>query len=163
MFLHLPVNHPLRPLYRFLGGLTGLYVLVFGIVGLVTSRGHGIFARGQIEALGLRTNVAFSVLSILAGLAVVIAAIIDNNRDHYTFLFGGVAFLIIGMFMLAFLQTSLNLLNFTVSTCVVSFVLGLVMLTAGMYTRHGPVEAQRAVEIHRHDTGISGRMGAALG
>ncbi len=162
MFLHLPVNHPLRPLYRFLGGLAGLHVLVFGIVGLVASWGHGIFGRGQIEALGLRTNVAFSVLSILMGLAVVIAAIIDNNRDHYMFLFGGMAFFLIGMFMLAFLQTGLNLFNFTVTTCAVSFVLGLVLFTAGLYTRHGTAYRQRAEELHRH-AGRSGRVGAATG
>jgi hypothetical protein len=160
MFLHLPVNHPFRPLYRFLGGLAGLYVLVFGIVGLVTSWGHGIFGRGQIEALGLRTNVAFSVLSIIVGLTVVIAAIIDNNRDHYTFLFGGLAFLIIGMFMLSFMQTGLNFLNFTVSTCVVSFVIGLVLLTAGLYTRHGPVEAERFEQRRRH-AGVDGRIRTA--
>src|SRR2546421_7580013 len=109
MFLHLPVNHPLRGLYRFLGGLTGLYVLVFGIAGLAVSGGHGFFARGQIEALGLRTNAAFSVLSIVAGALVVVAAIVDNNLDHYTFLFGGLVFLAAGMAMLAFMQTSLNL------------------------------------------------------
>ena len=29
---HNPVNHPLRPLYRVLGGLSGLYVLLFGVL-----------------------------------------------------------------------------------------------------------------------------------
>src|SRR5256885_13190846 len=140
MLLHLPVNHPLRGLYRFLGGLTGLYVLVFGIVGLVTGSGHGVFERGHIEALGLRTNVAFSVLSILVGLIVVIAATVGRNLDHYLFLFGGLAFLVVGMAMLGLMQTGLNLFNYTVSTCVVPFLIGLVLMTAGLYTRTGPVE-----------------------
>ena len=37
MFVHLPVNHALRGLYRFLGCVTGLYVLAFGCYGLVIS------------------------------------------------------------------------------------------------------------------------------
>jgi hypothetical protein len=150
MFLHLPVNHPLRGLYRFLGGLTGLYVLVFGIAGLVVSRGHGPFARGDIAALGLHTNAAFSVLSMVAGAVILLAAIIDNNLDHHTFLFGGLVFLGVGLVMLAFMQTSLNLLNFTVSTCVVSFLIGLVLFTAGLYTRSGPVAQSEAEERRRH-------------
>jgi hypothetical protein len=159
MFLHLPVNHPLRGLYRFLGGLTGLYVLVFGIVGLAVSGRHGLFAHGQIEALGLRTNAAFSVLSIVAGALVLVAAIVDNNLDHYTFLFGGLVFLSAGMAMLAFLETSLNLLNFTVTTCVVSFVVGLLLFTAGLYTRHGSVAEGAAEDRRRHSVPVNGHAG----
>ncbi|SRR6266536_2444506 len=162
MFLHLPMNHPLRPLYRFLGGLTGLYVLGYGIVGLFASWGHGIFAHDSVEALGLRTNVAFSVLSTLVGLAVVIAAIVDNNRDHYLFLFGGVVFLLAGMAMLALMQTSLNVFNFTVGKCVVSFLIGLVLFTAGLYTRHGTDEVRKAEELRRH-AGVDGRVRPATG
>jgi hypothetical protein len=150
MFLHLPVNHPTRPLYRFLGGLTGLYVLVFGIVGLVAGWRHGVFARGHIEALGLPTNTAFALLSILAGLVVVAAALIGRNVDHYVFVFGGLAFLVVGMVMLAFLRTSLDLLNFTVATCVVSFLIGLVLWTAGLYSRTGPPDRQQEEERYRH-------------
>jgi len=162
MLLHLPVNHPLRPLYRFLGGLTGLYVLVYGIVGLFASWGHGTFARDSVEALGLRTNVAFSVLSIVVGLVVLIAAIIDNNRDHYLFLFGGMAFLLVGMAMLTLMQTSLNVLNFTVAKCVVSFLIGLVLSTAGLYTRHGPADVRHAEERRRH-AGVESRVSPATG
>jgi hypothetical protein len=150
MFLHLPVNHPTRPAHRFLGGLTGLYVLLFGIVGLVASRGHGFFARGDITALGLHTNVAFALVSILVGLVVVAAALVGRNVAHYLFVVGGLAFLLVGMAMLVVMQTSLNLLNFTVSTCVVSFVIGLVLWTAGLYSRTGPVDRQVEEERYRH-------------
>jgi uncharacterized protein DUF4383 len=162
MFLHLPVNHPLRPLYRFLGGLTGLYVLGYGVVGLFASWGHGVFAHDSVEALGLRTNLAFSVLSILVGLAVLIAAIIDNNVDQYTFLFGGMVFLVAGMAMLVLMQTTLNVLNFTVAKCVASFLMGLVMFTAGLYTRHGPAEVRQVEERRRH-AGVENGMRPATG
>ena len=88
MFLHLPINHPLRGLYRSLGALAGLYVLVFGIVGLTVSSGHAAFGRGPYVALGLHTNVAFSVLSILVGLVVLVAAVVGRNVAQYVFLFG---------------------------------------------------------------------------
>ena len=150
MFVHLPINHPLRPLYRFLAALTGLYVLLFGIVGLVDSSGHAPLSRDHIVALGLRTNMAFSVLSIVVGLVVVAAAVIGRNVDFAVFLFGGLVFLVSGMAMLVVLQTSLNVLNFTVATCVVSFLIGLVLVTAGLYGRSGTPEQRQAVERDRH-------------
>ena len=150
MFLHLPINHPLRGLYRSLGALAGLYVLVFGIVGLTVSSGHAAFGRGPYVALGLHTNVAFSVLSILVGLVVLVAAVVGRNVAQYVFLFGGLVFLGAGMAMLALMQTGLNVLNYTVATCVVSFLIGLVMVTSGLYTRTGPPARAKAVDEHRH-------------
>jgi len=150
MLLHLPINHPLRGLYRCLGGVAGLYVLVFGIVGLTASSGHAVFGRGPSVALGLHTDVAFSVLSILVGLVVLVAAVVGRNVAHYVFLFGGLVFLGAGMAMLALMQTSLNVLNFTVATCVVSFLIGLVMMTSGLYTRSGPPEEADAAHERRH-------------
>jgi Domain of unknown function (DUF4383) len=150
MFVHLPINHPLRPLYRFLGALAGLYVLLFGIVGVSASHGYGLFARGHTVALGLRTNLGFSLLSIIVGAVVLAAVVIGRNADFYVFLFGGMVFLVAGMAMLVLMQTGLNLLNFTVATCVVSFLIGLVMVTAGLYGRSGSHEAQEAQEAHRH-------------
>ena len=41
---HNPVNHPLRPVYRALGGFTGLYFVVFGVVGLIQTAGDGLFS-----------------------------------------------------------------------------------------------------------------------
>jgi len=150
MFAHLPINHPLRGVYRLLGALTGLYVLVFGIVGVAESHGYGLFARAHIVALGLRTNLAFSILSILVGVVVVAAAVIGRNVDFAVFLAGGLVFLIAGMAMLTLMETSLNILNFTVATCVVSFIIGLVLLTAGLYGRSGPALAEREAEAERH-------------
>jgi hypothetical protein len=149
ILLHLPISHRLRPLYRFLAALAGLYVLVFGIVGAVVSRGHAFFSRDHIYALGLRTNLAFSILSIVVGAIVLLGVIVGRNVDHILNLVGGMVFLLAGMFMLILLQTDLNLLNYTVSTSVASFVIGLVLSTAGMYSRVGPPEATVAEERRR--------------
>jgi hypothetical protein len=152
ILLHLPINHRLRPLYRFLAGLTGLYVLVFGIVGAAVSRGHPFVTRDHIYALGLRTNLAFAVLSIIVGAIVLLGVIVGRNVDHILNLVGGLVFLLAGMFMLILLQTDLNLLNYTVSTSVVSFIIGLVLFTAGLYSRVGSREETEAEERRRTTT-----------
>jgi hypothetical protein len=150
MLLHLPVNHRYRPIYRFLASLAGLYVTVFGIVGAVVSRGHGAFSRGPMVALGLHTNLAFSILSIVVGVVALTGVALGRNYDFWLELIGGVAFLLVGMLMLTLLETSLNILNFTVATCVVSFAIGLVLFTAGLYSRSGTTEEVDAEERHRH-------------
>ena len=146
---HTPVNHPLRPLYRVLAGLTGLYVLLFGILGAVETAGTDPFDHPSAYALGLRTNHAFSVISIIAGLIVVAATIVGRNIDHQVNQVAGYAFAVIGMLMLALLQTDANFLNFSVATCIVSFVISLLLLTAGLYSKVGSpddVEAERAFQ-----------------
>jgi hypothetical protein len=139
---HIPVNHPLRPLYRFLAGVAGLYVLIFGIVGLTQTSGTGFFGREDTSALGLRTNVAFSVLSIVVGAVVFVGAIYGHNLDHFINLIGGLVFLVAGLAMLTLLRTSANFLNFTVTTCVASYIIGTVLFAAGLYGKTGPDEAR---------------------
>jgi hypothetical protein len=131
---HFPVNHPLRRLYRALAALAGLYVLIFGIVGVVKTGGYGFFAQhGTPSALGLHSNRAFAILSIVAGAIIVGAAVYGRNLDMWVNLAGGVVFLLSGFVMMVLLQTTFNYLGFTMTTCIVSFVIGLIMLTAGFY------------------------------
>ena len=133
---HLPVNHHLRPLYRVLAALCGLYVLVFGISAVAQAADIGFFAHeGVPTVLGLRGNRAFALLSIVAGLALVAAAFVGGTVDRWVNLVGGVVFLAAGMAMMTVLQTDLNLLGFTMTTCIVSFVIGLVLFAAGLYGR----------------------------
>ena len=49
--------------------------------------------------LGLRTNLAFSVLSVIAGAVIVVCAVIGRNLDHYIYLGGGVVFMLVGMLL----------------------------------------------------------------
>jgi uncharacterized protein DUF4383 len=147
---HIPVNHHLRPLYRTLAGLCGLYVLVFGIVGAVQTNDRGWFAREGVWVLGLRTNLAFSVLSVVVGALVLLGLLIGRNVDRTLNVLAGVTFLLAGMAMLVLLRTSANVLNFSVATCVVSFVIGLVVGTAGLYSTVGSVQRERTGEAFRH-------------
>lgn len=147
---HLPINHPLLPFYRLLAGAAGLYVLVFGIVGLVRTWGEPLFGRGDTWALGLRTNLAFSLLSVVVGAIVLVGAMVGGNIARYVNLAGGVVFLVAGMLMMAVLQTDANVLNFTIATCVVSFIIGLVLGTTGLYGKVGSSEERFAEEAFRH-------------
>ena len=147
---HIPINHPLRPIYRTLAGLMGVYVLAFGIVGVLRSHDQGFFERSTTYALGLRTNMAFAVLSVIVGAIVVLGAFIGRNIDHFINLVAGLVFLVAGMVMLALLNTELNLLNFHVATCTVSFVIGLVLFTAGLYGKVSGRGEAVAEERFRH-------------
>ena len=50
-------------------------------------------------------------------------------------------FLVAGTAMLALISTDLNVLNFAIETVIVSFVIGMVLLSAGLYGRSRPLAA----------------------
>jgi len=147
---HIPVNHHLRPVYRVLAALVGIYVLVFGAVGFVGTTGEPAFERGSMTALGLRTNLAFSVASLVAGAVILLAVFVGRNVDHMVNMWSGIVFLAAGMAMLGLLRTDLNVLNFSMATCIASFVIGMVLLAAGLYGKMGSVGAARVEEALRH-------------
>lgn len=149
---HLPINHRLGRFYRFLAAAAGLYVLLFGIIGAARTWGGELFDRGDATAFGLRTNLAFSLLSIVAGGIVVLGALIGRNIDHFVNYLAGGLFWVAGLAMLVLLQTKANLLNFQVSTCIVSFILGTLFVLAGLYGKRGSPEAAEAEEAFRHST-----------
>jgi uncharacterized membrane protein (UPF0136 family) len=145
---HIPVNHRLRPFYRGLAVLAGLYVLAFGIIGIVETVGDPFFDRGNVTVLGLKTNMAFSILSVLAGAVVLLAAMMGRNADHFINMAFGGLFMLVGVFGLTILRSRINLLNFTVATCVVSSLLGTALLIAGLYGKTGSdEEAQHEEEL----------------
>lgn len=137
---HIPVNHPLRPLYRTLAGLVGLYVLVFGILGVMQTWGEPLFARESTWVLGLRTNLAFSIMSVVFGAVIIVSMLTPGNLGHYMSLSIGVIFLAAGLVMMAVLHTELNLLNFSMTTVIVSMIFGLLFLTTGFYDKVGRPE-----------------------
>lgn len=148
--MHLPVNHPLRPLYRVLAGLIGVYVLVFGVLGFFRTSGMEFFANKGEWVLGLTANPAFAVLSVITGLLLLAGVVIGRNLDHFMNIIGGSVFLLAGMAMMALLRTDLNFLGFTMTNCVVSFVFGTALLAAGLYGKVGSRETAAAEEEFRH-------------
>jgi hypothetical protein len=159
--LHIPINHHLRTLYRALAGLGGLYVLVFGLLGVGASRGLPAFAQPHDHklpwVLGLRTNLAFAVLSIAVGLVLLLGNVVGRNLDYYLNLLAGAVFMVSGMAMMILMQTDLNFLGFSMVNCIVSFILGTLFFTAGLYCRSGPTEAADQEEAFRHGSAMAGR------
>jgi hypothetical protein len=134
---HIPVNHHLRPLYRTLAGFAAVYLVVFGVVGVAQTSGGGLFSRADVSALGLRTNLAFSVASVIAGGLILLAVFVGRNIDATLNLYGGIGFMAAGLIGLALLRTDLNVLNFSLATVIVSFVIGVLLFSAGLYGRSG--------------------------
>jgi hypothetical protein len=151
---HLPINHHLQPLYRTIAGLIGVYVLAFGIVGVIRTGGLPTFAHeGLPWVLGLHANRAFAILSIIMGAVLLVGALIGRNLDQRINMAAAIIFLVAGLAMLVLQQTDLNFLGFSVSTCIVSFVFGLTLLLAGLYGKTGTADDIRREEAFRHGHG----------
>ncbi len=141
---HIPVNHPLQPYYRLLAAAAGTFVLVFGIIGITRTASDPFFAHNDDEVFGLKLNLAFSIVSVLTGIVVLGGAAFAENVDHYINIVAGGVFLGAGMIMMILLRPGPDFLNFRMATCIVSFVIGIVLLLAGLYgkTASPAVEAQ---------------------
>ncbi|MEU5786424.1 DUF4383 domain-containing protein [Micromonospora purpureochromogenes] len=143
---HTPVNHPARPIYRAIGGLVGLYLVVFGVLGVIASAGNDLFAQDDTKVLGQGTNLGFSLLSILLGIVVLAGTVIGRNLDVAINQFLAYGLMVLGLAALAFLQTDANVLNFSILTVIVVLTLSLVLLMAGMYGKVGTDEEKEAFE-----------------
>lgn len=158
---HIPINHPLRPLYRALAGLIGAYILVFGVVGLLRTWGDPLFDRGDVWVLGLRTNLAFAILSVVYGLVLLAANVIGGNTEHLVNLGAGVLFMFAGMLMMTLMQTEANILNFSMSTVILSLVFGLIVFTAGLYDKVGTAEDEEVERAYRQQAAARSSAGRA--
>jgi hypothetical protein len=148
---HIPVNHPLRPLYRVLAALVGAYVLLFGIIGVARTAGDDLFARDDVWVLGLRTNLAFAIASVIFGAVVLGANVVGGYLAHLVTLGGSLVFMVGGLLMMTLLQTSGNFLNFSMSTVIVSLTFSLLLLAAGLYNKVGTAEEAEREDAFRHN------------
>jgi hypothetical protein len=111
----------------------GLFLLVFGLLGL--AGGLGFFDTQGERILGLSSNGALSVLSIVVGLVLVGAALRGPRVASTVMIVLGVLFLLSALVNLAVLSTSLNVLAFEVSNVLFSIAVGLLLLMLGAYGR----------------------------
>jgi len=152
--VHIPINHPLQPLYRLLAGLIGAYVLSFGILGVIHTRGFPFFAQdGLPVSLGLHANRAFAILSIVVGVILLGGAVIGGNLDQRLNLVSSAVFFGAGLLMLLLERTDFNFLGFTPATSIVSFIIGTVLLIAGLYGKTSTMLNVRREEDFRHGRG----------
>ena len=130
----LPVDHRLASVYRYGAGLGGVFLLVFGILGLT---GHpGFLSTSGDQVAGLSTNGALSVLSVVMGAVLVAGAVIGGNVASNLNMAVGALFVLSGFYGLTVLgRPDANILNFRMSNVLFAFLFGFVVLTFGMYGR----------------------------
>lgn len=129
----LPVDHRLARVYRAGAGLCGLILLVFGCLGFADRL--TFFDTSGARIAGLSTNGALSLISVVVGLALIAAAVIGGNVASTVDMTVGVLFLVSGFVHLFILDRAANVLDFSLSNVVFSFVMGLLITTFGMYGR----------------------------
>ncbi|MGC5029992.1 DUF4383 domain-containing protein [Micromonospora sp. DT229] len=141
---HTPVNHPARPIYRAIGGLIGLYLVIFGVLGFFASAGDPFFGQGDTRVLGQGTNLGLSLLSLIFGAAVLAGTAIGRNLDVLINQWSAYLIMVVSLGGLAFIRTEANIFNFSVATVVVLMLLSLTLLMAGMYSKVGTDEEHEA-------------------
>ncbi|MEU9033135.1 DUF4383 domain-containing protein [Streptomyces sp. NPDC048383] len=163
---HLPVDHKLSKVYRIGAGLTGLLLLVFGVLGLIDR--IGFFDTGGDTVAGLNTNGALSVLSILVGLLLFGGMVVGGNFASTLNIVLGLLFIASGFVNLALLDTGLNFLAFKIPNVLFSFVVGVMLMWFGMYGRVGsalphdnPYWRARHPEQAAREARAAGRRGPA--
>jgi hypothetical protein len=136
---HIPVNHHLRPLYRALAGLSGLFLVAVGVYGFVETSGHDMFAReGLPEVLGMQFNPFGAGMFVVSGIAVLALTALGRNIDHLGTFWLGQLLILVSLFEMAFLRTDANLFGFSMTSVIVTMVVGLLVLTSSLYLKVGP-------------------------
>ncbi|MFE7133363.1 DUF4383 domain-containing protein [Streptomyces sp. NPDC057638] len=130
---HLPVDHRLSRVYRVGAGIMGLFLLAFGILGLIDK--IGFFNTQGATVLGLNTNGSLSVLSILVGVLLLVGMAIGGNFASTLNMVLGILFIGSGFINLALLGTSFNPFAFRIQNVLFSFVIGVLLMFFGMYGR----------------------------
>lgn len=118
--------------------------MVFGVLGIIASAGNDFLAQDDTKVLGQGTNLGFSLLSILLGVAILAGTVIGRNLDVAINQWLAYALMVLGLAELAFLHTDANVFNFTIFTDIVVLTLSMVLLMVGMYGKIGTEEETEA-------------------
>ncbi|MFJ6782837.1 DUF4383 domain-containing protein [Streptomyces yangpuensis] len=129
----LPVDHPLSRVYRVGAALCGLLLLIFGCLGFADSL-SSFDTAGQSIA-GMSTNGLLSSISVIFGLLLFVAALIGGNVASSVNIAVGVLFVLSGFVHLFLIGRPGNILDFGMTNVIFSFLMGLLVMTFGMYGR----------------------------
>jgi len=129
----LPVDHRLATVYRYGAAFCGLTLIVFGVLGFADEL-RPFDTSGQHIA-GMSTNGVLSLISVVVGLALIGGAVVGGNFASTLNMVVGVLFLLSGFAHLFILDRGANVLDFGMTNVMFSFVMGLIILTFGMYGR----------------------------
>ncbi|WTW98368.1 DUF4383 domain-containing protein [Streptomycetaceae bacterium NBC_01309] len=129
----MPVDHRLGQVYRFGAGFAGVVLLVFGSLGFADQL--AFFDTSGEEIAGLGTNGALSAISVVVGVVLIGGAVVGGNLASTLNIAVGSAFIVSGFVNLALLDKDANILAFRMPNVIFSFLVGLMVLTFGLYGR----------------------------
>ncbi|MDK9498605.1 DUF4383 domain-containing protein [Streptomyces katrae] len=129
----LPLDHRLSRVYGIGAALCGLLLLLFGCLGFAGSL--SAFGTDGTRIAGLSTNGLLSLISVLFGLLLIGAAMAGGNLASTVNIIVGVLFVASGFVHLFLIGKDANILDFGMSNVVFSFLMGLLVMTFGMYGR----------------------------
>ncbi len=130
---HLPLDSPIGVVYRVGGAISGIFLLVFGVLGFL-SGGKFFSTQGHV-VLGLHTNGMLSLISVIFGLVLLGGAVLGGNVAASLNTAVGCVLLVSGLLNLALIRSDANFLAFQMSNIIFSFAVGLVLLSCGLYGR----------------------------
>lgn len=81
---------------------------------------------------------------------IIVGALLGRNIDHFINIWGGLAFMGFGVLLLALLESDANFFAFSMANVIVSFIIGVVLFTAGLYGRTGSVDMAAHEDSVRH-------------
>ncbi|ROV68667.1 DUF4383 domain-containing protein [Streptomyces globisporus] len=160
----LPTDHRLATVYRIGAGLCGAILMVFGSLGFANQL--SFFDTDGSQIAGLTSNGLLSLISLLVGAVLIAGAAVGGNVASTVNMTVGTLFLLSGFAHLFILDRSANILDFSMANVIFSFVMGLLILTFGMYgrvtgglphdnpywRRRHPEQAAREAAAHRRAT-----------
>ncbi|MER5582684.1 DUF4383 domain-containing protein [Streptomyces asoensis] len=129
----LPLDHRLATVYRYGAAFCGLVLLVFGTLGFADRLSP--FDTDGRHLAGMSTNGVLSLISVVVGLVLIAGAIVGGNFASTLNMVVGSLFLLSGFVHVFILDRSANVLDFGMINVMFSFVMGLIILTFGMYGR----------------------------
>jgi hypothetical protein len=141
MLRHAPVNHPLRPVYRLIAAVAAVVTVLLGFIGFAVTSSHDYFGKGDGSVLGLGMNPGHGLLMAGTGVVVLLALLVGRNVDQVLLLFFGIALMAVGTFGLLVMRTDINFLNYRMPNVIVAYIIGSLLLTAGLYVKSGRAAA----------------------
>lgn len=160
---HLSADHRLNQVYRYGAGLCGLILLAFGVLGFLQD--IPFFSTTGKHVAGMSTNGLLSAISIVVAALLMLGAYVGGNFASTLNIAIGALFIVSGLINLALMSTSgSNFLAFRLPNVFFSFVMGLLVMTFGMYGRVGlylPHDNPYWQQRHTEQAGHEQQAGAA--
>lgn len=127
-------QHPVYWVHRIGCVVVALILWVFAGIGF--TRGVDFFSTHGARVLGMTSNGLLATVSVVVGVALVVAAVFGGRVASSMSVVVGGLFVLSGLLnLIALVHPNVNLLAFTMPNVVFSLVVGLALLCVGLYGR----------------------------